>query len=597
MPIHVLPVHLVNKIAAGEVIERPASIVKELVENALDAGATRIEVAVEDGGGKLIAVSDNGGGMDSSDAALAFAPHATSKIAAEEDLYRIGTLGFRGEALASIASVSHAHVRTRRPDDQAACEVEASGGQIGRPKPCPAPPGTTVTVRDLFFNTPARRKFLRTTNTEFGHVCEQVARLALPHPRVAFRLTHNGRQVQNLPAVDSTRQRIVDLFGQELGADLLNVSRRDEKLTVQGLVGSPAAARGAAKWQYLFLNGRYIRDRLLSHALREAYRGLCEPDRYPVAFLFLEIDPAEVDVNVHPTKIEVRFRDTQRVHGELLAALKEALNASRLAPTADLSRAGASGGTSGSPEVDPARHRSIREAIADFLKSSPPLQPRFSFPEPPPRPAGTPLPTTSIPRASGESRTSLPLAVLQVHNTYIVTQTDEALLIIDQHALHERILYNELKARLAEGRLAGQRLLIPETLTVTEAEADAVQSRGGLLGRLGIEVEPFGPRTLAIQQFPSLLAGRGVSPVEFLRELIDRLADDEAADSERLLEGLLAMLACKAAVKAGDPLTGQEIDSLLARAEGAEKPSACPHGRPTTLRLTLKDLDKQFHRT
>ncbi|MCY2930587.1 MAG: DNA mismatch repair endonuclease MutL [Planctomycetota bacterium] len=634
MAINVLPVHLVNKIAAGEVIERPSSIVKELVENALDAGATRIDVAVEEGGRKLVAVTDNGGGMDAADAALAFAPHATSKITVEDDLYRIGTLGFRGEALASIASVSHAHIRTRRAAEESGWEIEASADQVGDPKPCPAGPGTTVSIRDLFFNTPARRKFLRTINTEFAHISEQLARLALPHPQVAFRLTHNAREVTLLPAVDSTRQRIVDLFGEDVGADLLAVSRRDPKLAIQGLVGSPAAARGAAKWQFVFLNGRYIRDRLLSHALREAYRGLCQGDRYPVAFLFLELDPGEVDVNVHPTKVEVRFRDTQMVHGELLAALKETLNRSHLHPSADLSRAGESPapGQTGqreplgsleslekTPASEAARQDSIRAAVADFLKSTPPLQPRLSFPEPLSRSAGTPLPTATLPRdpfVSSSPSSSPPLAVsreyvsevrdisdsprqgvLQVHNSYIVTQTDDAVVIIDQHALHERILYNELKGRLAEGKLAGQRLLIPETLTVTAAEADAAASRAELLGRLGIEVEPFGPRTLAIQQFPSLLTGRGVSPVEFLREVLDRLAEDEAADPERLLEGLLSMLACKAAVKAGDPLTGQEIDSLLARAAEADKASSCPHGRPTTLRLTLKDLEKQFHRT
>ncbi|MCY2925527.1 MAG: DNA mismatch repair endonuclease MutL, partial [Planctomycetota bacterium] len=496
MAINVLPVHLVNKIAAGEVIERPSSIVKELVENALDAGATRIDVAVEEGGRKCVAVTDNGGGMDASDAALAFAPHATSKITVEDDLYRIGTLGFRGEALASIASVSHAHIRTRRPAEESGWEIEASGEQVGAPKPCPAAPGTTVTIRDLFFNTPARRKFLRTINTEFAHISEQVTRLALPHPEVAFRLTHNGREVQLLPTVDSTRQRIVDLFGEEVGADLLPVARREPKLAINGLVGSPAAARGAAKWQFVFLNGRYIRDRLLAHALREAYRGLCQGDRYPVAFLFLDLDPAEVDVNVHPTKVEVRFRDTQMIHGELLAALKETLNRSHLNPTADLSRAGEVLSPEDSPAPDTTRQAGIREAIADFMKSTPPLQPRLSFPEPLSRSAGSSFfsspssfpvsspssPPLAVPQESvsdvGDIPESTRQPVLQIHNSYIVTQSDDALVIIDQHALHERILYNELKARLAEGKLAGQRLLIPETLTVTPAEADAAAATG-----------------------------------------------------------------------------------------------------------------------
>ncbi len=608
MAINVLPIHLVNKIAAGEVIERPASIVKELIENSLDAGASRIDVSVEDGGRKLISVTDDGCGMSADDLALAFAPHATSKISSDDDLFAISTMGFRGEALASVAAVSHAHIRSRTADADSGYEFSASGEDTGEVRPCAAAPGTTVTIRDLFFNTPARRKFMRTANTEFGHISEQLARLSLPQPKAAFRLTHNGREVQNLSAVDTTLQRVGDLFGSELAEAMLTIVPGGGGVGVAGLAGRPAAGRSSGKWQYYFLNGRYIRDRLLAHALREAYRGLIDPHRWPVAFVFIEIASSEVDVNVHPTKIEVRFRNSQAVHGAVLAALRETLNRADLAPAAETNVPGVAA------EPDDTRRASLREALADFFKSVPPQQPAFSFPEgqkathqTAPRetpPFGFPV---AKPPAEGDIEAPLDVRMaapappspdlIQIHNTYIAAATDDGLVIVDQHALHERLIYNDLKRRLTQGPLAAQRMLIPETLTVTPAEADTLQNSSELLGRLGIEVAPFGPDTLAVQQFPSLLVERGVAPAEFLREMVDMLAEDETADSERLLEGVLEMMACKAAVKAGEPLGAAEMADLLTRREEADKASACPHGRPTTLKLTIRELEKQFKRT
>ena len=622
MPIRVLPVHLVNKIAAGEVIERPASIVKELVENSLDAGATRIEVAIEDGGKKLISVSDNGCGMDSDDLSKAFVPHATSKLASDDDLFSISTMGFRGEALASVGSISHAHIRTRRPDspDGEGFEITASGSSIEDVRPCASAPGTTVTVRDLFFNTPARRKFLRTANTESAHVTEQIARLSLPHPHVAFLYTHNGRKVHDLPACETTRQRISDLFGAELADSLLTVPRRGDEMSLAALIGPPSAARGSGKWQYFFLNGRCIRDRVLGHSLREAYRGLLDPRRWPVAFVFIEVPPEDVDVNVHPSKIEVRFRNSQQVHGLLLAALRETLNKSNLTPAASLGPEAA-----GAPDDDTAaadRQNSLRQAMADFFKSAPPPQPHLSFPEthgprggshPPARPEKFPLPLDRAPApiapalaASDESPhpPALPETyppdggtAFQVHDSYIVARCPDGLIIVDQHALHERVIYNDLKARLASGPLTAQRMLIPQTLTVTPAEANLLGANEELLAKLGIEVAPFGPETIAIQQFPTLLAGRGVQGVEFLREVLDTLGEDSSAGPEQLIEDILQVMACKAAIKAGQPLSSAEMESLLARREDVEKSSSCPHGRPTTLKLTLQDLEKQFKRT
>ena len=640
MPIQVLPTHLVNKIAAGEVIERPASIVKELVENSLDAGATRIDIAVDDGGRKLIAVTDNGCGMGGDDLALAFASHATSKIAAEADLEDIATLGFRGEALASVASVSHAHIRsTVRRDDgsgpPAGYEVEASGETLGPVRPCAAAAGTTVTVRDLFFNTPARRKFLRTANTELGHISEQLARLALPHPQVAFTLSHNGRQIAHLPATDRTLQRARDLFGDQLADALLPVVTRTGPVNVAGYISTPAAARASSRWQYFFLNGRYIRDRILSHALREAYRGLVDSAHSPVAMIFLALDGREVDVNVHPTKIEVRFRDAQRVYGELLAALRETLNRADLTPAVALETDKDEGGS----DAD-MRRSSIREALADFFRSAAPPQRRLDFPASPRQgegreakaqgqyvpsaggePVAVPASTPRVDRAADAGRAiaqspqaapaamtptlaagqpvvpAAPAGAIQVHNAYIVAPCQDGLVIVDQHALHERLIYNDLRQRLAAGNLAGQRMLIPAPLHVTPAEADSLARHEELLARLGIEVAPFGPDSYAVQRFPALLAGRGIEAGAFVRELLDKLADLEGASSEQVLEELLEMLACKAAVKAGQPLSSAEMQSLLDRRAEAEKASACPHGRPTTLKLTLGELEKQFKRS
>jgi len=618
MSIRVLPVHLVNKIAAGEVIERPASIVKELVENSLDARATRIEITIEDGGKKLISVSDNGCGMDSDDLSRAFVPHATSKLPSEEDLFNISTMGFRGEALASVGSISHAHIRTRRADspDGGGFEVSASGQTVEDVRPCASAPGTTVTVRDLFFNTPARRKFLRTANTESAHVTEQIARLALPHPGVAFLYKHNSRKVHDLPACETTRQRIADLFGADLADSLISVPKRGDETSMAALIGPPSAARGSGKWQYFFLNGRYIRDRVLSHSLREAYRGLLDPRRWPVAFIFIEVPPADVDVNVHPSKIEVRFKNSQQVHGLILAGLRETLNKSNLTPSASLEP-----DVLGPAEPEPAdaeRQDSLRQAMADFFKSAPPPQPHLSFPEthapaggkpptgpraeshrpsPDPRPPVAPPVEAHPPPTAPTPPPSAVPAAFQVHDSYIVAQCEDGLIIVDQHALHERVIYNDLRNRLASGSLTAQRMLIPQSVTVTAAEADLLEANGELLAKLAIEVAPFGPDTVAIQQFPTLLAERGTQGPEFLREVLDRLREDPSADAEQLMEGILQVMACKAAIKANQPLSRDEMESLLARRDEVDKGSSCPHGRPTTLKLTLQDLEKQFKRT
>jgi len=616
--IKVLPTHLVNKIAAGEVVERPASVVKELVENALDAGASSIDVTVEDGGRRAIIVRDDGAGMGPEDLALVFAPHATSKIADDEDLWGIRTMGFRGEALASIASVSHASVLTRRRGsaDPSGYEVRADGETIGPPRPAAAADGTTVTVRDLFFNTPARRKFMRTAATEFGHIVEQLARLALPHGPVAFSLTHNERLTHRLPAARGLRQRVADFFGADLAGGLVDVAGGNDAVRISGLIGHPSAGRASARMQYFFVNGRYVRDRTLAHAVKEAYRGLIDPSRSPVAMVFVEVSPEAVDVNVHPMKTEVRFRDAQRVHSEVLGVLREALSAARpspaVAPPLPEAKAPA--------EADAERTRSLKQAMADFFRSVPPRQPALSFPRggeagpatapPPSAPSfDAAPPAITPPPAVGPGETMATLArepaappprrrtATQLHNMYIVAATGDGVEIIDQHALHERIIFEDLRRRLDAGALASQRLLIPQPVEASAADQAILAERADLLTRLGVEVGAFGPTTVAIQAFPALLAERKVLPGEFLRDLLDLLADQAGTDADALIDRVLATMACHAAVKAGDPLADEEIEALLARRQGLPRRAACPHGRPTSLTLTLSDLQKQFRRT
>ncbi|MDY7011287.1 MAG: DNA mismatch repair endonuclease MutL [Planctomycetota bacterium] len=608
--ISILSAHLVNKISAGEVIERPASVVKELVENAIDAGASSIDITVEDGGRRMISVSDNGSGMGADDLAMTFLPHSTSKITEEADLFNIRTMGFRGEALASISAVAHVHAVTRLRDsqDNAGWEIRAEGETISPVRPATASSsGTTITVRDLFFNTPGRRKFMRTANTEFGHIVVQLTRLALPNCNVAFSLTHNGRVVHSLAENQPLRSRIAELLGAELAQSLIELNSRENTAKITGLIAPPHQARTSTRWQYFFVNGRYVRDRLLAHALREAYRGMIEPSRSPAAIIFMEVDTSEIDVNVHPTKIEVRFRNGQFVHSQLLAALRETLNKADITPPVDIVPA---------DRPDDGRRESLKQAMAEFFKSGPEAA-NHRGPVFEPARAGQyapadfrQTPTTSQEYAGAPQHRQTATQVeqtfrptgrstrraLQIHNAYIVTATNDGLAIIDQHALHERIIFDELKNRLPEGKLASQRLLIPETVEVGQADKTVLSERADMLERFGLDISEFGPGSVAVHALPSLLVERHVSPVEFVRDLIETLAEHHSASGDELLDRILATMACKAAVKAGESLTDDEIDSLLARREEAEKIASCPHGRPTTLKLTLAELEKQFKR-
>ncbi len=575
---------MVNMIAAGEVIERPASVVKELLENSIDAGADTVAVTIADGGRKLIRVADNGCGMDADDLAAAFEPHATSKVRTSADLHRISTLGFRGEALASIASVASVRAVSRTRGSPAANRIEIDCGQKSEVRPCSGDYGTTIEVRDLFYKMPARRKFLRTANTEASHIVEQFTRAALANPDVTMSLEHNGRQLYHLPAGQGTRRRIAELLSSEIADNLIETHSNEKGLEITALMGKPNIARTSSKFQYVFLNGRFVRDRFISHAIKEAYRGIIDPDRFPVVFLFICIDCDQVDVNVHPTKIEVRFYNANLVHSQILAVLRERLLSTGFETMGELPAAEAARADDQKLPEGPAREK-IAAAMAEFFRKHKPVRqhPRLNY-----------APPAAIPGPAAASTEEL--KALQIHDSYIVAQIEDGLVIIDQHALHERILHAALSRKIRAGKLESQRLLVPETLELTDAQADAINNHSQLLEKLGLELVPFGRRTIAVQAFPVLMGD--TRPAEFVRDLLDILTDKGLTeDAEKMLDTVLNMAACKAAIKAGQKLSNSEIQELLAARREVEHAGRCPHGRPTTIKFTMAELERQFGRT
>jgi DNA mismatch repair protein MutL len=579
-----LPPSVVTKIAAGEVIERPASVVKELLENAVDAGATRIDIDLDQGGTELIRVVDDGHGIDPDDLPLVFASHATSKLKDADDLFRIGTLGFRGEAMASIGGVAKVTVQSRAAGRADGCELLCDGGTLGPVRPWNGAPGTRVEVRHLFFNTPVRKKFLRTMATELGHVVEAVTKLALANPSLHLVLRHNGRLVHEIPAEAGLRDRIALFFTREVCEALIEVEADQGPVTLTGWVADPACDRGNAKLQYLFVNGRCVRDRSLGHALQEAFRGLLMTGRYAIGFLFLRLPPDQVDVNVHPTKSEVRFRDSQALYHLVRASIKRALMAKNLVPRLQAPEA---------PWERPA------EPAYDFPPSG--MFPPVPIQEPPAQilaPASSsvpPPPPDTADRSPAPAAATVPQRAIQIHDAYLVVETRDGMVVIDQHALHERILYEQLRRRVREGKLEVQRLLIPEPIDLTMEQAGAVLEARPQLAELGLDVEDFGGGTVAVSSYPALL-GR-VPVAEIFQSVVDVLATrDRPPTRDQLFDHLLATMACKAAVKAGDRLTADEIDYLMRLRPTAEDSHHCPHGRPTSLVFSRHELDKQFKR-
>lgn len=618
--IRVLPPSVVNKIAAGEVIERPASVVKELLENAVDAGATRIEVVVEQGGTALIRVSDNGSGIAADQLPLAIASHATSKIRDADDLFHVQSLGFRGEALASIAEVSQLLLRSRTPETEEGAELEVTGGVASPVRPCGAPVGTTVEVRNLFFNTPVRRKFLRTTQTEMGHTIEAFTRIALAHPDRHLTLRHQERVVYDLPAVERWLDRITAFFGAEVGDALIWIENRSEDVHLSGYVADPSVSRGNNRLQYLLLNGRHIRDRSLQHALSEAYRGLLLTGRFPVAFLRMTLPPDMVDVNVHPAKLEVRFADGQRLYSRLLGTLRNKFLTTDLTARAPLGPPADEALQHGHDDQQAQRIRdetmrwarggtTSQAAYRGDLERPLPLQ---QPPAPPPdfRPFGqSAAPAARAPHESaggaapadrapapfpGATATS-PRHGMQVQNRYLITESEEGLVVIDQHALHERILYEQLRRRVLAGVLESQRLLVPEPVTLTPTEAAAALEARDTLAQLGVEIEPFGGDTVLVSSYPAMLAN--FNPAEVLRQVVEQLLEvGKSPDRRDLLDELLHMISCKAAIKAGDRLSADEVTALLEQRHHYQDTHHCPHGRPTALLFTTEELDKRFKR-
>jgi DNA mismatch repair protein MutL len=595
MPIAVLNPLLVNQIAAGEVIERPASVVKELLENCLDAGAKRIAIDIEDGGRELIRIADDGHGIPTDELPLAIAPHATSKISQPTDLESIASMGFRGEALASIASISRLRITSRVSAEEAGAAIEAAGDEQTAPKPVGCAPGTIIEVRNLFFNTPARRKFMRGASTEFGHISEIVQRIAMAHPDVGFTLRHGDRKTLDLPPDQPTDRRVIAIIGNEMAEALLEFESNERGVGLWGMAGLPEIARATTRHQYVYVNGRPVRDKHIIHAVKEAYRGLIEPTKQPTMVLFITVDPTLVDVNVHPAKAEVRFADSNAVHGQVLAVVRQRLLGADLTPAARLPTADFQLPIE---NTDPSVGNV--EAFVNYFKQMDPKQKGFVY-EQMREELGADDPPASSPREEEltDNIRAAARSILQVHNSYIVTQDEAGLVIIDQHALHERMMFQLLLDRIeSTGNLESQRLLTPATFDVTGKQTDTLETLAELFAKIGIEVDTIGPNAGAVYAFPSLLFDRGVEPVAFVNELLDRAEESSFNPStEAALHEVLDMMSCKAAVKAGDALAEEELTELLRRKDEIERASNCPHGRPTTVRLPLKELEKHFHRS
>ncbi|MFO1009423.1 MAG: DNA mismatch repair endonuclease MutL [Planctomycetota bacterium] len=621
--IAVLSEHVKNQIAAGEVIERPASALKELVENALDAGSTHLVIDLEEGGAKLVRVTDDGVGMSRADLELAFVPHATSKLATVDDLEHIASLGFRGEALASMGAVARCSIRTRERESLTGWRIEDEGGRLSAAIEAGSPAGTCVEVRDLFYNVPARRRFLKTPATELGRCLDVVQRLALAHVGVGFVVNHDGRRVFDVEAGMDLRARIRRAFGAELADALQEVEARDGDLVLTGYVAPPRFARSDTSRQMWFLNGRALKDKVLLRALKEGYRGFLFETRQPVAFLVLSMDPSRVDVNVHPAKSEVRFRDERRLFGFVVAAVRAAVArmdlatpAERLVDTAlererragpDLwsaanrSRAPAEpfvvrdlpGGSPSDTERAPVGERELgasgadaRAHGADERLDAGALAAAFGALE---------ARATSTEWASATERAPRPRGrYLQIARTYLVHEVDGGFEIVDQHALHERITYEALAADLRRGAFEVQRLLVPELVELAPHEVALVVARAEELAAIGIELDAFGTTTIAVHALPARLARP--KPAAIVREIVAVLEEGRAPSRERLLEEVLHRAACRSSVMAGDPLTDDEITALFERGAALLNDQTCVHGRPTRVRFTLADLERAFLR-
>ncbi|MCX2524690.1 DNA mismatch repair endonuclease MutL [Larsenimonas rhizosphaerae] len=628
--IQVLPPRLANQIAAGEVVERPSSVIKELVENAIDAGARRIDIELEAGGARLIRVRDNGRGIGHDDLPLALSRHATSKIESLSDLEGVQSLGFRGEALAAISSVSRLELFSNTYDDTSqAWRVTAEGRDMqSSVTPAPHPRGTSVTVRDLFFNTPARRKFLRTEKTELNHVEEVFRRLALSRFDIGWSLRHNQKPVHQLGPCDSElagEQRIATLLGREFLKNALHIDIEATGLRLSGWVGLPTHTRAQADQQYFFVNGRVIRDRLVAHAVRQAYRDVLFHGRHPVFVLYLELDPAVVDVNVHPTKHEVRFRDGRLVHDFLFSSLHKALADVRPAErdsqdqeadarTSDVDTApdwqqqamslrpeqSGSRDWPASASSQPAGEHRVREFMAGYRALHPEheaslLTPGGGVPAPEDSSSSRTASSPSMPEDTGTETPPLGYAVAQLHGVYILSQTERGMVVVDMHAAHERITYERMKQQWLSGQLQAQPLLVPVSMAAAAPQLEVAEQEAEAFERLGVVLEPGGPETLLVRQVPALL---GKADVESLvRDMLVELERFGRSDRiEAHLNEILSTMACHGSIRANRRLTLPEMNALLRDMEHTERSGQCNHGRPTWTELSMTQLDKLFLR-
>lgn len=595
--IRILPEIVANKIAAGEMIERPAAVVKELVENALDAGATRLVIEIEDGGRRLIQVADDGCGMTPDDAMLCIERFATSKVPADGDLFAVATLGFRGEALPSIASVSRFSLVTRLASAESATRIQITGGRLEQVSEAGAPPGTLVSVRDLFFNTPARRKFLKTVATEMAHISDLVSSLALGRPDVACTLRHNGRVSQEWPATSQIAARVRDILGQEAQQHLCEVSLEDTGMRLTGWLVPPPVFRPSARGVHIFVNGRLVKDRVMQHALFEAFAGRLTRGQYPLAVLWLTVPTADVDINVHPTKQEVRFIDARKVHDLVLRGVTSALAGAVKIPWKAPSET----------TVPRSFHESLGDGVVETglpgRNWSRPKSPstgdgNASFPAF--RASRTPPPETNM--ASNQEPLWSPtvqsrLRVIgQFQRSYIVCESERELLLVDQHAAHERILFERLQKTLA-GHLKEtlQQFLLPETLELTHHEVDVLQQMLPEIQALGFDVEAFGGQTFVVKSAPAFLAETPIQTV--LREMIEKAASmGFATQLDRRQQAYLHLLACHGAIRAHQPLSTDQMQKLLQQLEACDDPAHCPHGRPVWVTWSLSMLERLFKR-
>ena len=587
---------LVNQIAAGEVIERPASVVKELAENSLDAGARRIDIEVEQGGMRLIRVRDDGAGIAADELPLALAPHATSKIASFDDLTRVASMGFRGEALASIASVSRMSITSRRAGDDRGTRIEAQGARA--PQPAAHPVGTTIEVRDLFHAVPARRKFLRAERTEFGHIDELVRSLALARPDVEFRLINGGKPVRMLkPAADAPAQlqRAGDVLGETFAQNCLRIEHAAAGLRLSGWIGLPTASRAQADQQYFHVNGRLVRDKSVAHAVRQAYEDVLYHGRHPAFVLFLELDPAAVDVNVHPAKREVRFRDARLIHDFMFHALHDAVAGTRAGenvatPASTRAWVPALAGTGNSGPGAPAMPfrqfgLGVREAVADPYAAL--LGQRGG--------GGAAAVPLRMPESEAGEAPPLGYALAQLAGIYILAENAQGLVLVDMHAAHERVTYEKLKAARDARQVRAQHLLVPEAIAVSGREAAAAEEYAGTLEGYGLELDRSGPCQVTVRRIPAMLDGADAA--QLARDVLGELA--EHGNSRRLEElqnELLSTMACHGSVRAHRRLTIPEMNALLREMEATERSGQCNHGRPTWTQLPIAELDKLFLR-